>query len=250
MTYSRLPENWQELMAGYALGDLSSEEAETVQRLLTENPELTSEVNQFQEVLALMPYALPEPEPPPRLRDAILRQAQANEPREISRRVPWISVGSAIAALVLGAIAVDNYRLRQENQSNQLTISRLQQEAKTTVALAAALRNPNAHLYDLVGTEKAAQASARLVVAPGEQAVIVVNDLPQLPTDHAYRLWAVAKNATTPTYCGEFNSQRTVSTWALPETICSKAVSQMLITTELAADPPIPKGELVMRSKG
>jgi hypothetical protein len=44
MTYSPPPENWQELMAGCALGDLSSEEAELLQRPLTENPDLTSEV--------------------------------------------------------------------------------------------------------------------------------------------------------------------------------------------------------------
>jgi len=258
MTYSPLPENWQELMAGYALGDLSSEEAELLQRLLTENPDLTSEVDQFQEVLALMPYALPEPEPPPRLRDTILSQAQADQkpvgifreqrsPSQKPRKnVPWKTIGGAIAALVLITLAVDNYRLRQQTQQNQLTIGQLQQTVNTNAALATALQQPNAQLYALAGTEK---TSGSLVVVPAQNQVTMVNDLPPLPKGKVYRLWAIAANATQPTYCGEFDAQP-IATWSAPEAACSKNVAQMLITAELAIDPPIPKGELVMKSRG
>lgn len=265
MTYSLLPENWQELMAGYALGDLSSEEAESLQRLLTENPDLTSEADQFQEVLALMPYALPEPEPPPRLRDTILSHAQADkkpvgifrEERSLPdsqkpkgnlpwRSVSWQNVGGAIAALFLIALAVDNYRLHQQTQQNQTVIGQLQQTAKTNTALMAALQQPNAKLYALEGTQK---TSGRLVIDPAQNQVTIVNDLPQLPKGRVYRLWAIAANATKPTYCGEFNGGA-IASWSAPEAICGRNVTQMLITAELATDPPIPKGELVMKSRG
>lgn len=264
MTYSPLPENWQELMAGYALGDLSSEEAELLQRLLTENPDLTLEVDQFQEVLALMPYALPEPEPPTRLRDTILSQAQADkkpvgifrEERSLLSQKPgktvpwqivsWQNVGGAIAALLLMTFAVDNHRLHQQMQQNQTTIGQLQQTAKTNAALTAALQQPNAQLYALEGTKK---ASGSLVVNPARNQVTIVNDLPQLPKGQVYRLWAIAANTTQPTYCGEFNAGA-IASWSAPEATCSKNVTQMLITAELATDPPIPKGELVMKSRG
>jgi anti-sigma-K factor RskA len=256
MTHSSIPENWQELMAGYALGDLSSEEAESLQRLLSENPELASEVDQFQEVLALMPYGLPdEPEPPSRLRDAILSQAEADSigisqisrsPRFASRGGSWKKLGGAIAALVLAALAINNYQLRQATQQNQITIGRLQQEAETKEALLAALRQPNAEVYALDGTEK---TSGSLVFVPEQNRVTLVTDLPQLPTGKIYRLWAMPENASQPTYCGEFDAAA-IASWSLPETACGQNGDRMLITAELAADPPIPKGELVMKSKG
>jgi anti-sigma-K factor RskA len=264
MTYSPLPENWQELMAGYALGDLSSEEAELLQRLLTENPDLTSEVNQFQEVLALMPYSLPEPEPPSRLRETILSQAQADKnpvgifqeerspssqkPRKAVswKATPWKNVGGAIAALLLITLAVDNYRLQQQAQQNQIMIGKLQQAAEPKAALETALQQPNAQLYALEGTEK---TSGSLVVVPAKNQVTIVNNLPQLPKGQVYRLWAIAANATQPTYCGEFNAGA-IATWSAPAAACGKNVIQMLITAELATDPQIPKGELVMKSRG
>ena len=270
MTYPPLPENWQELMAGYALGNLSSEETESLQLLLTENPELVSEVDHFQEVLALMPYALPEPEPSPRLRDTILSQAQADknpvgifrEEQSLppsqkhrgnrpwlaisGRAVSWQTVGGAIAALFLMTLAIDNYRLHQQMQQNQITVGQLQQTAKTNAALIAALQQPNAQLYALQGTQK---TSGSLVVDPAQNQVTIVNDLPQLPQGQVYRLWAIAANATQPTYCGEFNAGA-IASWSAPEAVCSKKVTQMLITAELASDPPIPKGALVMKSRG
>ena len=270
MTYSPLPENWQELMAGYALGDLSSEEAELLQRLLTENPDLTSEVDQFQEVLALMPYALPEPEPPSRLRDTLLSHAQAdkNQADEIpvgifreerslpdsqqprknvpGRVISWQNLGGAIAALFLVTLAVDNYRLHQQAQQNQITIGQLQQAAEPEATLTTALQQPNAQLYALEGTEK---TSGSLVVVPVQNQVTIVNNLPQLPKGQVYRLWAIAANATQPTYCGEFNAGA-IATWSAPAAACGKNVTQMLITAELATDPQVPKGELVMKSRG
>ncbi|MCU0566520.1 MAG: anti-sigma factor [Oculatellaceae cyanobacterium Prado106] len=273
MTHSPPPDDWQELMAGYALGDLSSEEAEAVQQLLAAHPHLSSEIDQYQEVLALMPYALPDREPPPQLRQAILAQAEAEPPSiglfqtahparltRPARPLPWKSLGGAIAALFLLAIALDHYRLRQQVQTSQQTIGRLQQEIQTTAALTAALQQPGAQLYPLAGTEKAAIAAGSLIMVPGQQrAVMVVQNLPTLPTDRAYRLWAITENATQPVLCGEFNpgvlnsetvNGRAIATWGTPDQICTTTVNQMLITTEAIADPPVPRGDLVMESKG
>ena len=75
MTESLLPERLEELIAGYVLGNLSSEEAEELRQLLTEHPKLSAEIHRLQEVLELMPYALPEVNPPQHLRSAILEAA-------------------------------------------------------------------------------------------------------------------------------------------------------------------------------
>lgn len=242
MTRSPFPDHWQELIAGYTLGDLSPEEAEELKRLMDDHPDLTLEVNHLQEVLALMPYGLPEQEPPAHLRAAILDAAAANReaPRRSSgrHRDRWYGIAGAIAAVLVAALGVDNYRLRQTVQSNQAILEALQQ--------------PNTQLVALQGTESANQASGNLVLNPGQQSVVLfVHDLPPLPPGQAYRLWVMPTGSTEPAYCGQFNSTTagTAAThWALPEAACSSQAAKLLITVESATAPPIPAGPLVMQS--
>jgi anti-sigma-K factor RskA len=253
MTHSSLPEHWpehwQELMAGYALGNLSSEEAEELQQLLDTHPELTVELDRFQDVLALVPYALPEAELPPKLRHNILHAAQLGDinsllrpkrARSLSSRFSLARMGAAVAAVLAVALAIDNYRLRQTVQTNEAIIASLQQ--------------PNAQVFALQGTENATGASGSLVVNPDNQiAIVLVQNLPKLPIGEAYRLWALVDGETQPIYCGQFNpqsSQTDTVQWNVPTDACSANVSQMLITAESTAAPPVPAGPLVLRSEG
>lgn len=155
-----------------------------------------------------------------------------------SRKGMWLQAGGAIAALAVIALMVDNYRLRQINQDDKAIISTLQQ--------------PDSILYTLRGTKDAAAASGSLVVNPRQNAVtVLVQNLPELPSGQAYRLWAMPKGATKPTYCGQFNSRSnnpTTQSWVPPESICNTTVAQMLITAESAIAPPVPAGPLVMKS--
>ncbi|MEM9543030.1 MAG: hypothetical protein AAGA60_26505 [Cyanobacteria bacterium P01_E01_bin.42] len=106
------PSRREELLAGFVMGDLSPEEAEEFQRLLARDPDLVGDSDRLQEVLACLPYALPEEAPPPQLREKIL--ARAERPRW--RRYPSPNlkhVAGAIAALLVLALGIDNYRLRR-----------------------------------------------------------------------------------------------------------------------------------------
>ena len=283
MTRSTPSENWQELLAGYALGDLSPEEAEVVQHLFTENPQMLAEGDRLQEVFNSIAYSLPRQEPPTQLKDAVLSAAQATPqlvelgegdrsnlsasavnpsvttaatgntsdlgslrrfaPHGSRRRLKsssWFSLG-AIAAAALVAIGVDNYRLRQETQEAKSVIAALQQRGTLT--------------YALEGTTEANSASGSLVIAKGQQVVIVAKDLPVLPKGEVYRLWAVPAAGKNPTFCGEFKAGSAGSFtahWVAPPElwqVWKSPTVQMLITSEKASDPPVPKGALVMKSR-
>ncbi|MEM7063270.1 MAG: hypothetical protein AAF572_08900 [Cyanobacteria bacterium P01_B01_bin.77] len=127
MTRSLSPQERQELVAGYVLGDLSSAEAEAFRLLLAEMPELQAEVTALQEALAMMPYGLDEVEPVGELRSQILSAAQAElaqqrpvprQPRRLrSPRLPWtpwtMSAVAAGLAMVCGLATLHlNHQVR------------------------------------------------------------------------------------------------------------------------------------------
>ena len=75
MTRPANDKDWIDLVAGYALGNLSSEEATSLKQQLNDNPALAEEITAFQETLSLLPYALPLAEPSANLKRDLLNTA-------------------------------------------------------------------------------------------------------------------------------------------------------------------------------
>jgi anti-sigma-K factor RskA len=183
MAMSMPSEELQLLIAGYVLGDLSLEEAAEFEQLLKQNPAIAAEVAQMQTALETS-YAPSEVTPPPYLRSAILEKAQiansamsvlpASRPR---RLLAWRSGLEVVAAAVIVALGINNYRLWHALQTSQAETQRY-----------AALT------YVLDATKSNSQASATVVVDPNTlEATIAVKNLPPLPPGKVYALWTVVK---------------------------------------------------------
>lgn len=257
-----------ELAPLYALNLLDEEERRWVEAQVRENPELAAELTDYQVTVNALPYAAPAVPMADDLKERLFQRLAAEpvetplptalpaqaatppatpqalgRPQEPARstvvpfrRSRWLQAAGAVAALAAIALLVDNYRLRQRVQTDQAIVATLQQ--------------PDSIVYPLRGTDKAANASGSLVVnSSAKTAVALIQNLPTLPQGQAYRLWAVPKGATKPTYCGQFNNDRTGTVrWSLPEAVCSTTVPQMLITADSATAPPVPAGPLVLKS--
>ncbi len=61
-----------ELAAGYVLGNLSPEEAETLQQYVSQNPEFAAEIDRLYDILGVIPYALTKVDAPINLRTQLL----------------------------------------------------------------------------------------------------------------------------------------------------------------------------------
>ena len=118
------PDKIEELLAGYALGNLDSEELEQLENLLLQHPELLEQREELCSVLELIPYGLDPIKPPKHLGEKIFHsareQAQSNNnilPRKNKFTFgspkfsfPFaISGGLAILTVFLG---LNNYQLR------------------------------------------------------------------------------------------------------------------------------------------
>lgn len=170
----------QLLIAGYVLGDLSPEEAAAFEQLLAQDPTIAAEVAQMQAALETA-YAPSEVAPPTHLRSTILAQAEAPNwvivPRSTTRTAfPWRGLLEVVAAGVIVALGINNYRLQQALVS--------QSEAPPGTALT----------YVLKATQTSNPATAIVVVNPQKlEATISVQNLPPLPPGKVYALWTVVQ---------------------------------------------------------
>ena len=244
---SPLPQDLEELIAGYVLGNLDPQEVQEIEQLLAENPDLIAEVNGLQETLALLPYGLPEVFPPTHLRAAILSSTTFDPSPEIKAKIKTNSIPLAWTLILVGVptlLAIffggESYRLRQDLVTAQSQIM----QQKDAIAM---LQQSSTSLVALKGMDMASAASGNMVMTPGEsQAVLVLRNLPTLPEGKVYYLWAVAGDKKFP--CGTFKAGshgNVVSKFAIPN---SENIEALIVTVEASPSATEPAGPMVMTS--
>ncbi|MEM1290516.1 MAG: anti-sigma factor [Cyanobacteria bacterium P01_H01_bin.162] len=269
------PHKLQQLLAGYALGNLTPTEAARVKQLLKHNPALVAELQTLQSTLAVVPLSLSHPLPSPQLEHKILQAAQATPQTAApavaiapvkSRTWPWWIVGS-IAAILLTGLGLETYRLRQslaaaqlENQAlteqltlTQATLQQLQQielantrqELSRYQGAVNLLRQPDNRYLTLKSTVPEQPSTGSLVIVPSQSAAILaLRDVPALPEGQVYRMWAVVNGQKIacgdfqPDAAGEVFLQLPVDEWG--------ATPEIVITVEPEQDLPEPVGEMVI----
>lgn len=281
MTAPLPPEYLEELLAGYVLGNLSPEEAEDLQQILLDRPELAAEVQILQEVLATLPYALPVVEPSPQLRQNIFQALAVDNHREISldnsldnaistQANPRTKGGNVIAPLTTSSQGVGSDRLSWrfstpwikvigglaalvalaiaiDSYRIRQQVLAMQRQINSQRDLIAMLQQPNTRLVSLKGMDQAVTASGNIVVTPGEsQAVLILQNLTPLPDGQAYQLWSIVNNQKIPWEQFRVDQKGTVFVkLSLPE---NQSVTRLAITVELSPPPLEPTGPMVMTS--
>jgi anti-sigma-K factor RskA len=250
---SEYSEHLQLMIAGYVLGDLDPDEAVEFEQLLATDPAIAAEVAQMQNALETA-YAPVEISPPSHLRSAIMA-AQAAETAQVAtinswqssrpnatrsaRRFSWNQAMGAAAAVVIVALGINNYQLRQALQATQ---------AET----------PSRTLTYVLQTETVEDASAMVVVNPDTlEATLTVQNLPPLPAGKVYVLWTVLEQGAPFTVDAKsailtevlnVDAQGNVSqTIAVPKVYRSEElVSKVAITIEDETAPQRHEGKPVM----
>lgn len=245
---SESSEHLQLMIAGYILGDLDPDEAIEFEQLLAADPAIAAEVTQMQNALETA-YAPAEMSPPSHLRSAIMAACAAEtNPRHSSRpaaarsvrQFPWNQALGAAAAVVIVALGINNYQLRQALQATQTDAT------------------PSETLTYVLQTETVEEASATVVVNPDTlEATLTVRNLPPLPAGQVYVLWTVLEQGAPFTVDdksailtevlnvdAQGNASQTI---IVPRVYRSEElVSRVAITVEDAAAPQRHEGAPVM----
>ncbi|MEM7772468.1 MAG: anti-sigma factor [Cyanobacteria bacterium P01_E01_bin.6] len=229
------------LIAGYVLGDLTSEETAQLEQLVAENPDVTQEIHAMQVSFEVVPQGLTMVEPPASLREKIIVSQSLQSPEDqfrLSKTVVRVLAG--FAALAAIALVMDNLRLR-----NQLRFA--QQVNPDRVA--AILQQPTSRLISLSG--KTSDAAGTLLFTPGnwQEVIVSLGDLPPLPPDQIYRMW-LALESGDMIYCGEFNTEQDGSVFVrfTPPASPPQGVkaTELFVTVGASDSLPDPSGARVM----
>ncbi len=278
-----------DLVADYILDDLSPEDADRLNQALAETPSLHGEIAAFGEAFSLLPYGMPIVEPSAHLKSKILNAAAQSVrpplvnppgtgiatpsspkvvPITTARRRNWKqwmpAISTGIAAVAVTALGLNQLQLNRQSEqtvalqkqldTTKQEITNLRRELQANQTTIALLSQPDIQTYTLTGAtpnpNNSRLAKARIIAKPGDRSVtLVAQDLPKLSNNQIYRLWAVAKPAAAPMYCGEFRQDASgTAQWTAPNAACTQNPSQLLITLDAPTDPTTSAGPLVMRS--
>ncbi len=264
MKNDQYPQAWEELLAGYVLGDLETEEITEMHQIIAEHPEIIKEIDSLQETLALLPLGLNESYPAEDLRDRIAAAAMPiNEDLladsldpALNLAVPkvkrspslqklwkfgWIGFGT-IGAIALVGLGFDNYQMRQQIATNQIELQKYRQ----TIAM---LQGADNRMISLKGMGAIPAASGSVMIAPTEKtAMISIQNLMPIPQENSYRLWAIVDGKKVD--CAKFRPDDQGKVFLkVPLASALKQSTTLIITIEPNKDMPEPTGEMVMKGE-
>ena len=262
---NQYPHEWEELLAGYVLGDLSTEEITEMHQIIADHPEIITEIDQLQETLAMLPLGLSEAAPHHNLRDriaaevlptdfdhlledsldALIDDSFAPTTRSPYRQNIWklATIGlSSIAAIALVALGFDNTQMRQQIAKNQIEL----QTYRQTIGM---LQSADNRMISLRGMGAIPAASGSVTIAPTEKtAMISIQNLMPISQENTYRLWAIVDGKKVD--CAQFRPDAQGKVFIkVPLGNALKQSTTLIITIEPNKDMPEPTGEMVMKGE-
>jgi anti-sigma-K factor RskA len=154
-----------ELSAAYALDALDPADGREFERHLAHCAECREHVAAFQEAAAGLAHGAPAPEPPPQLRDRVLRLARAERaPKAVPLRPRWLfpATASVAAVAACAALALGLWAASLQGQVEE-----------------------RAQVIELAG------AQGSLLVQPSGEATLIISRLESAPTGKTYEAWVI-----------------------------------------------------------
>lgn len=236
----------EELLGAYALDAVDAEEADLVEVHLRECARCRDEVVQHREVAAALAHAgssAPQnlwsriaanlEEAPPALdmaRVVPLPAAPAGRTPRRRRSVP-VRMAALVAAMAAAVIAVLGVEVNRLDSRTDSLAAALQRQGLDQAAQAA-LFDDSARRVDLRSADKVVFAQA--VVRSSGEAYLVRNNLPALPDDRTYQLWAIVDEK--PVSVGVLGPRPGVSAFHVAGT----GVTTLAVTSEPAGGVAAP----------
>ena len=206
------PDDILDLLTAYALGVIEPDEIARVSALLDEQPELRATLAELRATADMLPYGLPQANPPAELRQRVLDHATGRSipatpspaSRVANRMRGWVLGLSGIAAVAVLAAAIGWVQLIQTREM-------LAQSRAELVQTQAQVADAQVLIASLTG-----DGSSASILRTRDGETVLIAQLPPLQPGRVYQLWRIQGN-NKPASAGIFyvNAQG-YTTAALP----------------------------------
>lgn len=202
------------IIESYVMGLADDAERAEFERMCSLHPELADERRKFEEMLEQ--YASDHADiPPPEIKVKVLSaigspsKIVAMENSKRSGKAGWLRfVAAASVILLLGMVVMyfkvneQNIQIGEQNRELASANDRLKEKLDTTQSIVARIleaerlmSDPNTTVVNMVGTQVAPKSSANIYWDSTDTHVyLVVKNMPKLPSDQQYQLWALIDN--------------------------------------------------------
>lgn len=194
------------IIESYVMGLASELERAEFERLSNLYPELVAARRKFEE--RLEGYASDNAVPPPpeikgKVLEAIGKSSNTVPMQDQQRTSPLPGIIAGAAAVLLIVMGYLYYQAKQANKDLTDTNDRLKVSLDTTRNILQRIvdeqknvvSNPNVTVVNMVGTQVAPKSSANIYWdSTSSNVFLVVRNMPKLPNDQQYQLWALIDN--------------------------------------------------------
>lgn len=252
----------------YVLGALPADEGRQFEAHVSDCAECQREVRSLGAVVNLLPFGLPQIEPPLALRGRVLAATRADtgvsgapptliRRRDFSRTVAWLGAAALLVfAAGLGAYTVS---LRQrlatvEGQlreavdrlnRGELLLASAEREADRAQVRLAVLMAPDMKQVTLAGQPPAPRAAGRAFFSASTGLVFAAANLPTLPPGRTYQLWFLTRSA--PVSAGLINPDpggRVTAAFDVPP--AATGAAGLAVSIEPDGGVPAPTGAIYL----
>jgi hypothetical protein len=215
-------------------------------------------LRELTQVVAGLPWALPDVPLRAEVRDQLMARVAAERPRPstpVSKRVstttlaeerhPWRWAGGLVAASLATALVWGMHETRQALFVERGRVSQSEQELAEQRAIISVVAHTDTYVAALRGLGGAAHADGWIVWSPSKrEGFMVVHHLPILPPGRQYQLWVIGGAAWAP--AGGFQVDA-IGHAALTVRADLERPERFAITVEAAALGAVPSGPPVMQ---
>jgi anti-sigma-K factor RskA len=187
------------IIESYVMGLASEPERVEFEQMCTQYPELVAERRRFEE--SLETYASEQAvRPPKEVKAKILKAIITMENSAKPRSIGLLRFVAAAAVILLAGMVVLYYQVSQQNKdltsSNKALTDRVGQDEVVLDKIKGETKDVgNAIVVNMVGTKRAPNSSANVYWDSTNSSVyLVVKNMPQLPSNQQYQLWALIDN--------------------------------------------------------
>lgn len=259
-------------IAAYCLGALDEEERTVLEsHLKSDCAECQELVAEMQQVVDIMPFAVPAIAPPERVKANLMakiqKEAKAAAPPLTQsddslvqkleklvrnwRRTSW-GLATGLAVTVLGfvwytqGLQNDNSTLKNQIDINETVIRELRIDLNEKEEILQILKKPRVRIVDLDGQPVSPESIGRVVLALDESnAVFVALNLPDSPPDKDYQLWMM--EGATPVDAGIVPRQEDGSYLLTFQLIPDRTnIAAFAVTLEPKGGVPQPTGSMYL----